>query len=271
MSSLFEANHSKQVKKMSNANYTFPKNITDSNLKNKRIYIDIYESKSLDALPADLWKKSKKLGEKVWNAKSVIGAMNAIQQNIKDFNGEKEITITLPLPNELSDSQSHNFAVSEGILAEVISNIPGSDMIGKALGKIQSNLSEQKILPNPGYFQNYTGSDPRSFTFNFKLIPNDADEANEIVKIITVLKKYSSPELTAGAFLKAPRFFHIWVANETLQKMVQLRPCIITNVSTNYAGSSILETTLDGMPKYIELSISINELRAMTISDWGVD
>jgi hypothetical protein len=102
------------------------------------------------------------------------------------------------------------------------------------------------------------------------MIPNSRTEANTIIKVIKLLKKHSSPHLTANSIMLAPNFFHFWFSNDTLQLLTGIRPCIISSVSTNYAGSGILETTMDGMPKQIELSINIKELRAITEDKWMV-
>lgn len=68
--------------------------------------------------------------------------------------------------------------------------------------------------------------------------------------------------------MMAPNFFWFMFSNPILQDLTGIRPCVITSVATNYAGSGILETTFDGMPKFIELTIAISELRTLTQDKW---
>jgi len=261
----------RKIKKDHTKLINFPDGLLDDNLQNKRLYITIYESEIVDNIEKQLKDIGKKTIDAIKTSDSVekyAQLMASILKETKEFKGKEKIIIALPLPNELNDSQSHGFSTETGIVSSLASKLDPGGMINNAIGKIANNLSVPRVLANPGYFQNYTGSEPRSFSFSFKLIPNSSSEANTIIDIITILKKYSSPSLTADSIMIAPGFFHFWFSNKTLQLLSGIRPCIITEVSTNYAGSGILETTFDGMPKQIDLAITIKELRTITKDKW---
>jgi len=253
----------------------FPDGLLNENLENKRMYITIYDSKSVDDIEKQLRNTADKAIDSTNTAlkstetlEKLTALMSSISKEVTSFKGVEKLIIALPLPNELSDSQTHGFSTDTGIVSSLATKFDPGGMINKAIGQIANNLSTPRVLANPGYFQNYTGSEPRSFSFSFKLIPNSSKEANTIIDIITTLKKYSSPDLVGNAILLAPSFFHFWFSNSTLQLLTGIRPCIITEVGTNYAGSGILETTFDGMPKQIDLTISIKELRTITKDKW---
>ena len=259
----------------------FPDNIMSKNFDNKRLYITIYESKSVENIETQLKNTFNRAKEKVKSAindksKSVVSTVGNILNEVEEFKGVEKLIIALPLPNELSDSQAHGFSADTGIVKDVVDKVDdiASGVIGfsinKAIGRISSTLSSQRVLANPGYFQNYTGSAPRSFSFSFKMVPNSRKEADTIIEVIKQLKKHSSPSITANSIMRAPNFFHFWFSNDTLQVLTGIRPCIISDISTNYAGSGILETTMDGMPKQIEISINIKELRTITEDKWHV-
>jgi len=262
----------------------FPDAIMGKNFTDKRMYITIYKSENVETIAKhlkDIAKKdAKKLANSISvdkslkdNAKATFKTSNSILNEVKEFQGKEELIIALPIPNELSDQQSHDFSTDTGIVKDIADKVDSMNplfSIQKAIGKIANNLSTPRVLANPGYFQNYTGSQPRSFTFSFKMIPNSRNEADKIIQIIKIIKKYSSPSLTADALMIAPHFFHFWFSNDTLQNLTGIRPCIITDVSTNYAGSGILEMTMDGMPKQIDLSITIKELRTITNDKWVI-
>jgi len=261
----------------------FPNEIMNDNFTNKRMHIIIYKSESISTLEKQLKDTIKKDIKKMENAisgfslnslEAKIKTAESIAQDIRDFKGKKQYIITLPIPNELTDEQSHDFSAETGMVKDLTDKV-GSVMgkyfsIQKVVGQISANLSTPRVLANPGYFQNYTGSKPRDFSFTFSMIPNSAEEAETIMKIIKLLKKYSSPTLTADSIMRAPHFFHFFFSNHTLQNLTGIRPCVISSISTNYAGSGILETTMDGMPKQIDLSVRICELRTITNEDWMV-
>ena len=266
-------NTNKQASMRVNPVVFFPNKLMDPAFDGKRVYIRIYKSKT----PSDIAKLIKDgVSKQIESVKKGVGevakgnydSMLKIGKEIDYFNGEEEWILALPLPNEFSDSQTHSFNTGTGIIHDILNSVGASGTISNALGKIAANTSSQKILANPGYYQNYTGSEPRQFSFTFKLIPNSNDEFSKIKAIILMLKKYSSPSLHNGAIMIAPHFFWFSFSNKELQDLTGIRPCIINSISTNYAGSGILETTFDGAPKFIELTIAISELRTLTEDKW---
>jgi len=287
------ADKSKHVTTSSVINFSFPDTINNSGNQFKKLIITIYEADSYKTVQEKTFKKVSEIadtvvggvietGEKVVKkvgkgeygsgAKAVIKGVNdvsnKIAKQIQDLNGTPKITITLPLPNELQDSQTHEYSTETGIVKMIADKADATGIISKVMSQTSNLLNTQKILANPGYYQNYTGSQPRTFTFTFDFIVNNSDETVDMINIISALKKYSSPNASNGAFLVAPNFFDFSFSNETLRNLVNIRPSIITSVSTNYAASGILDTMMDGQPKHVTLSISITEMKTLTQQSW---
>lgn len=67
--------------------------------------------------------------------------------------------------------------------------------IGKApvIGLMSLMAGCRKALVNPGYFQNYTSSSPRTFEFSYTFYSRNKDEALTALNIIRSFKMYSSP------------------------------------------------------------------------------
>lgn len=67
--------------------------------------------------------------------------------------------------------------------------------VGKspAVGLMSMMSGKRKALVNPGYFQNYTASTPRSFEFSYTFQSRNQQEALTILNIIRSFKMYSSP------------------------------------------------------------------------------
>lgn len=187
---------------------------------------------------------------------------------------ELKCLITLPLPGSLSDSQSHEWKADSyqapiGKLTSSISKKVGGKKGEKAIetftnvlqsgGAITNFMGVRKPILNPGYFQNYTTSGLRSFSFSFTFIAESQSEAKSIIEIIKAFKRYSSPSKWAGKFvLLSPFTWMINVSNGVVNELISLRECVCTSVAVTY-GNDKFDCFEDGMPKKITLALNFSE------------
>lgn len=176
--------------------------------------------------------------------------------------------VALPLPNELNDSQSHQWETTKGAVGEIVGGVENTQFgIGsitrsasQVLGEGASSKGFRKALINPGYFQNYNGTDPRTFTFSWDLIPNNPNEAKSIVDIIYNIKKYTLPETAAdGLTLFSPYVFDLEIGNPIIDVLMNMSNLVCTNVDIQYAAEGALQFLSEGYPKYIKLSMTFTE------------
>lgn len=284
----------------------FPVTMANEEFALRKVTLKIFESQTLLSVFDNSGEKieqfTKEIQEKNDKISKQDGAVNksseAINQygnlvrEMKRLNAKFEFSIVLPIPNELSDVYSHDYGVENGIIGSIGSDSMSSDkddskgikaklksaggaisgatkaMLGDFNAKLAGSLGKQRNLLNPDFFQNYRGSAPRTFTFTFNLIPNSKKEAEDMVNIILTLKKYSSPKVTASFLMTQPRFFCIEFGNPQLNKMINALPCVLQEVNTNYSAGGYVDTTLDGMPKYVSLQLTFAEYRAIDFDDW---
>ena len=194
--------------------------------------------------------------------------------------------IVLPLPGEISDSQSHSWNEEEGVVSKASDKIfktlsdkysKDGSLFGKAVSELTGNieyansyawhkLGLRKELTDPGMFQSYKGSNPRSFSLSFTLIPNNANEAELIRQIIIAFKKYSSPSICINnVSMSAPYYWHVTFENPAINSMFRMDCVVITNVSVDY-GDGDMQLFVDGFPKMIKLNLSLQEAR-LTYAD----
>lgn len=160
-----------------------------------------------------------------------VGAGKITSGSLRE--GKTKCVIFLPTPENLSDSQNHSWSQTSSLdtvnsmfdsaqklsgtvfsatLAKLINGTvlkPLSAMTLAASGAIKDalNLDKtsawgafalqqglQKTLINPGYFQNYTTSSPRSFQFSYTFQPRNKEESIAVLNIIRSFKRYSLPE-----------------------------------------------------------------------------
>jgi hypothetical protein len=209
-------------------------------------------------------------------------------------------TIVLPLPNQFTDRQDHTWSQESGILGTMGKELLGSSFSGvaekiggknggfirkvlggiaktagsvtadQALASAAASAGLRKPLFDPGYFQNYSGTNPRSFDVEWDLVPTSPEEAEAILTIVMKLKQYASPTKTIdGVSLLAPHYFSIVLSNKYITKMIKLDRVVITNISVNYGADGNMQQTSDGMPKHMTLSLALQEVDMTTSQDYS--
>jgi len=202
-----------------------------------------------------------------------------------------EACITLPLPNTFAEGINHSWGETEGLvstvaggidtkfggkadlkevgssaggkgkaLASVAMNSIGKIDIGKIAGMASENFGVRKPLLDPNYWQNYTGTKPRSFTFETTFIPKNQEDSEMIKKIILKFKEYSSPSLVAlGVALLSPHYWDIIISNAEISNMYRMDSLVLTNMVINYGQDGGMALHGDGFPKQITMSLTFSE------------
>ena len=196
-------------------------------------------------------------------------------------------SVTLPYPISLSDNQNHNWENTEGIVSQATSNVLGASLeslsskggfVQKILGDnkkmyaaLMNSLGVRKAVIDPGYFQNYNGSTPRSFTMAYTLVPQSQKEAQTIKDIILWFKQYSSPTFVENTpLMGAPFVFNIsFAGNQYISDMFKMDKCVLTGISVDYASDGSFMLYKDGFPKQIGLALNFAEVELKYAQDYA--
>ena len=213
-------------------------------------------------------------------------------------------SVTLPYPTSLSDNQSHNWVNTEGAIAQITNNIlsPSGGSSGgnggkksnggkqskvksftsaflkkvlgdgkKMYGAALNEFGVRKAIIDPGYFQNYNGSTPRSFTMAYTLVPQSQKEAQTIKDIILWFKQYSSPTFVPNTpIMGAPFVFNIsFAGNQYITDMFKMDKCVLTGISVDYASDGSFMLYKDGFPKQIGLTLNFAEVELKFAQDYA--
>jgi hypothetical protein len=197
--------------------YQFPRDLSE---EFKKIYFLAYETLNRDFGSMDVSTDTKK---------------NAGLLNTTDtvYNSNLKAIIALPMPEQFGDDLVHTwekkdtlesldagaasatdamigvaalssiFKSIQGFAAPLIGTLSLSKVVtgflnaGKSpsVGLMSMFSGARKTLVNPDYWQNYTGSDPRTFEFKYIFQPRSREEATEVLNILRVFKMLSSPRL----------------------------------------------------------------------------
>lgn len=281
---------------MTVSSLVFPSFLSNANYENKKVTFKAMlpsseKTESADAEDSSIFDKVKVAYNDVVNktkelAQSVAGA-------IPD-GFDLESSVTLPYPVSLSDNQNHSWENTEGLLAQtsgtalnVAGEIAGNlkekisnNIVKSALGDsdpdklyaaISNNLGIRKNIIDPGYFQNYTGSAPRSFVMAYTLVPQSQHDAQTIKDIILWFKQYSSPTFISGSpLMGAPFLFNIsFAGNAYLSDMFKMDKCVLTGISVDYASDGAFMLYKDGFPKQIGLALNFAEVELKYAQDYA--
>ena len=196
-------------------------------------------------------------------------------------------SVTLPYPISLSDNQNHNWENTEGIISQLSNNIlsaSAESLTGKGgfvqkvlgdgkkmYGALMNELGVRKAVIDPGYFQNYNGSTPRSFTMAYTLVPQSQKEAQTIKDIILWFKQYSSPTFVPKTpLMGAPFVFNIsFAGNQYISDMFKMDKCVLTGISVDYASDGSFMLYKDGFPKQIGLALNFAEVELKYAQDYA--
>ena len=157
-------------------------------------------------------------------------------------------------------------AISGAAVQAVGGNVTPSSIVARATGQIF----------NPNLELLFSGVKLRSFPFKFEFFPRDADEGQEVLKIIRCLKYYAAPQLGSetgfsGAFISSPDVFQLTYMNGKGKPhpfLNNFMPMALVQTAVNYSGSGTFSTFHDGTPTHIELDLTFTELNPVYREDY---
>ena len=219
-------------------------------------------------------------------------------------------SVTMYMPSGLNTSDSLTYENKDsGILGEGLNTLAqgattgdmGSAMIGAGKGVIQSigagaagqmqNLNIKGVplggagvqaqinlgmVNNPHTQMLFKAPGLRSFSFNFKMIPKDAAEAVEIIKIIKFFRTFAYPALgdnntgdgsinmSAYKFPEIFRITYITIGVGENRNISRIMDSYCTSIATTYNATSPTFHA-NGMPSEIDLALSFQESKAVNI------
>jgi hypothetical protein len=128
---------------------------------------------------------------------------------------------------------------------------------------------------NPNKELLFQGPTLREFSFVFPIIPSSPEEAEQVRKMILMLKKHSAPKLESKGdfFLSAPDIFELnYMHKGKLHPFLnRFKYCALKSVNVNYTGSSVYSTYEDGTPTHMTLGLTFGEVEPIFSEDFKDD
>jgi len=242
------------------------------------------------------------------DAQDRIYGQNKENKNKLEFDKETIGSITLPIPNGVSDQNTVSFgqgtlnpvqrAISDVALKTILSGTKeGGKTAADIFKKVSKNKPELKKALAGFIAGTASGIDPnellartegtifnnnlallfksptlRPFTFQFTLSPRDRGEAVQVQKIIRAFKQSSAVQRSVSEiFLAAPNTYGLqFFKGPTPHNFLpQIKECALLNVGVNYMPENSYMTYEDSSMVSYSLSLSFQELTPIFNSDYN--
>ena len=176
------------------------------------------------------------------------------------------VKIILPTPSEgLNLTEGSNWDETEGLISFKEGAKAG---FGKKM--IESGGTPLKHLIKGEFINDYAslsynGSNFRTYSFSWDLIPSSEEEATILSKIISKIRKESLPTYT-GQLIHYPAMWNLFPVSQNPMG-IYIQDCVITNFTVNYTPDGVLRMYKTGHPLSVKMSIDFKELYRASQSD----
>lgn len=118
----------------------------------------------------------------------------------------------------------------------------------------------RQIINDPGYWQNFQGVSPRSFTLRWTIIPENHEDAMNGLALCARIKEFSLPESVSEVELLSPHYWQIQFSNPLVQSQLLYNNLVIKTINVTFMENG--EVHLSGTPKKFDIEITFEEAKA---------
>lgn len=118
----------------------------------------------------------------------------------------------------------------------------------------------RQIINDPGFWQNFQGVNPRSFTLRWTVIPENHEDAMNGLALCARIKEFSLPESVSEVELLSPHYWQIQFSNPLVQSQLLYNNLVIKTINVTFMENG--EVHLSGTPKKFDIVITFEEAKA---------
>jgi hypothetical protein len=120
-------------------------------------------------------------------------------------------------------------------------------------------------IANPNPYMQYQGTEMRTFSFNWKMLPDSSQESFDCIDIIEGFRLGAAADKINSVSIQVPD--EVIVSFHGVTGVPALPPLIITNVSVNYNPNAASFFQQNNTPVEIDLTVSFQEVAPIYRSD----
>jgi len=213
----------------------------------------------------------------------VVNAVNLgeamVKQKFNDFTNffdqDKRASMNEETRKQIENIGAAVFTVGA---AGTIGKLAGGNIgaiIGTAVGGVgtafQGAMSTAGFAINPHMAVLFDGVGFRSFTFNYRFIPRNPNEANALKEMIRVMQEAMYPSLPKdNRFLFSyPDEFMISLAPKLQETTFKFKRSVLKDMNVNYNGDGVPRFYDDGNPVVVDISLTFQEVEILTKEDFA--
>ena len=170
-------------------------------------------------------------------------------------------------------------AVESGLGVGNAADLITKKLASEAVGIFGANVTLEQIMSrqtgeifNPNMELLFSGPTLRAFKFQFKMMPRNRDESNQVKSIVRTFKKNMAPK-TSGShlFLNTPNIFELrYRQGATEHKFLhKFKQCVLQDLQINYTGEGNYATYDDGTPISMIMDLTFKELEPIYDIDYN--
>lgn len=159
----------------------------------------------------------------------------------------------------------------------------GASLAGTMIGALGGNVSADQLIArasgqilNPNLELLFNGVGLRVFPFSFQFFPRNKEEADEVMKIIRVLKFEMAPtrngqkDPKSGIFVGTPSVFQLVYMRGSKEHpfLNKFLPMVLSDMKVNYTASGSHSTFYDGTPTHMQVDLQFKELNPLYKEDY---
>lgn len=187
---------------------------------------------------------------------------------------EKNLGLLRDLEAGVRKDEAEAVRNSEGLQKRAISVMGqrGAAQLGESLGldgsaDLAASYLGEIPSPHPSIF--FQGVPLRSFNWNWKLVPRNAQEANEITEIIRLIKQAILPKGQGTSTLQYPDLVipSIMRGSEQVEDLGTFKKCSCTGLNINYTAEGTSAFFHDGKPVSVNIGMELKEIEMFLAED----
>ncbi len=197
---------------------------------------------------------------------SVTAAAAGAVQGIMEAGGSKTLE---DAKQKIIETATAAMAQS-GIGLDNAADIATKFLTKEAVNLFGANVTVEQLFQrtegqifNPNMELLFSGPTLRAFKFQFKMMPRNRDESNQVKSIIRTFKKNMAPKTSSGRlFLNTPNIFELrYRQGESDHSFLhKFKQCVLQDLAVNYTGEGNYATYDDGTPISMIMDLSFKEL-----------
>ena len=151
-------------------------------------------------------------------------------------------------------------------------------LAAQAVNIFGANVTLEQIMArqtgeifNPNMELLFSGPTLRAFKFQFKMMPRNRDESDQVKRIIRTFKKNMAPKTNrSNLFLNTPNIFELrYRQGESEHKFLhKFKQCVLQDIAINYTGEGNYATYDDGTPISMVMDLTFKELEPIYDIDY---